>query len=314
MFYILAPSAEAEVVYQRSFGGSGTGSGQLSRPIGVAVDETTGAVYVADDSNNRVEEFDSSGNFVRTWGKEVNQSTGGDICPVNPGDVCQAGVADDGAGGFSNPQGIGVDNSNGPAAGSVYVQDAGNIRIQRFTANGQFVLMWGKAVDQQTSGNVCTAESGHACRAGLSSGKVNEETAPPVIEPTGEGLFNGWGSNGGLDGRPGLTVGPDGSIYVTDGNALPVDRIQKFASSGAYLGKVGAPITDPRGLFIDDGGYPTVSPAGALYVRNAYFGQSHAFVQFNESDFVSGGKLPTAAPSVPSKTSPALSSTRTTNS
>src|SRR5262249_24037227 len=147
---IAAPSAGAEVVYQRSFGEPGSGPGQLSRPVGIAVDESTGDVYVADRNNHRIEQFDSSGNFVRTWGKEVNQSTGGDICPVNPADICQAGVAGDAAGQFEDPEGIGVDNSNGPDAGSVYVQDSGNIRIQRFTPDGQFVLMWGKAVDQQT--------------------------------------------------------------------------------------------------------------------------------------------------------------------
>jgi DNA-binding beta-propeller fold protein YncE len=287
---LYAAPAGAEVIYQRTFGEPGTGAGQLSRPVGVAVNEATGAVYIADENNHRIEQFDSSGSFVRMWGKEVNQSTGGDICPVGPGDICKAGVAGEGAGQFKFPQGIGVDNSNGPAAGSVYVQDAGNIRIQRFTANGQFVLMWGKAVDEQTAANLCTAESGHPCRAGLSSGEVVGQT----VIPTEEGLFNDWGNpnSGQTDGRPGLTVGPDGSIYVSDGAALPEDRVQKFASSGGYLGKVGAPGNDARSMFIDAGGYPTVSPSGDLYVRNAYFGQSHAFVQFHDADFAPGGQAP----------------------
>jgi DNA-binding beta-propeller fold protein YncE len=290
---LFAAPAGAEVVYQRSFGEPGSGAGQLSQPTGIAVNETTGDVYVADRDNHRIEQFDSNGNFIRMWGKGVNQD-GGDICPVNPGDVCQAGVPGEEAGQFNYPQGIGVDNSNGPAAGSVYVQDAGNIRIQRFTASGQFVLMWGKAVDAQTAANLCTAASGDECRAGLSSGLYEEKEGKIIYEDTEEGLFRNWiaPGNGVPDGRPGLTVGSDGSIYVSDGAALPEGRVSKFASSGAYLGKVGAPTLELRSLFIDHGGYPAVSPAGDLYVRNAYFGQTHSFVQFAASDFVPGGKAP----------------------
>jgi DNA-binding beta-propeller fold protein YncE len=289
---LFATAAEGEVVFQSSFGEPGSGSGQLSRPTGIAVNETTGDVYVADRDNHRIEQFDSSGSFVRMWGKEVNLSTSGDICPLNPGDVCQAGTPGDAAGQFKDPQGIGVDNSNGPAAGSVYVQDAGNIRIQRFTAAGQFVLMWGKAVDQQTGANLCTAESGHVCRAGLSSGGIDEKASPPKVIPTEEGLFKGWGdpTSGQTNGLPGLTVGSDGSVYVTDGGALPERRVQKFASSGTYLGKVGAPQSDARSLFL--GEYPTISPGGTLYVKNAYFGQTTAFVSFEASDFAVGGLAP----------------------
>jgi NHL repeat len=285
----LAAPAGAEVVYQRSFGEPGGGSGQLSQPTGIAVNETTGDVYVADRDNHRIEQFDSSGSFVRMWGRGVNQSTGGDICPLNLSDVCQAGIVGEEAGQFSYPQGIGLDNSTGPAAGSVYVQDAGNIRIQRFTANGQFVLMWGKAVDQQTAVNLCTAESTHACRAGLSSGSADNKE---ITELTEEGLFNDWiDPNTQLpNGRPGLTVGPDGSIYVTDGQAFPNGRVQKFAYSGAYLGKVGAPYNVAKFLSLED--YPIVSPAGDVYVKNSYFGHKTAFVQFTSSDFVPEGEAP----------------------
>jgi DNA-binding beta-propeller fold protein YncE len=277
--------AGAEVVYQRSFAEPGDGPGQLSQPTGIAVNEATGDVYVADRNNHRIEQFDSNGSFVRMWGKGVNQDTGGDICPVNPGDVCQAGMVGEEAGQFNFPQGIGVDNSNGPAAGSVYVLDAGNIRVQRFTASGQFVLMWGKAVDAQTAANLCTTE--HTCRAGLSSGSANSKE---VTEETEEGLFKGWLGGSAPDQRPALAVGTDGSVYVTDGQAFPEPRIQKFAPSGAYLGKVGAPFEDAGSLALQD--FPTVSPAGDVYVRNAYFGEHTAFVQFAPSDFVPGGEAP----------------------
>jgi DNA-binding beta-propeller fold protein YncE len=59
-------------------GRSGSGDGELNRPSGVAVDND-GVIYVADWLNNRLQVFDTDGNFVtaRTgdatiskWGKE----------------------------------------------------------------------------------------------------------------------------------------------------------------------------------------------------------------------------------------------------
>ena len=64
-------------------GSAGGAAGELSAPEGVATD-AAGNVYVADLSNNRVEKFDSSGNFLRTWGKDVDSAagTGFEICTV----------------------------------------------------------------------------------------------------------------------------------------------------------------------------------------------------------------------------------------
>jgi len=61
-----------------AFGSSGAGEGELNRPSDVGVD-SDGAIYVADWMNNRIQVFDSEGNFVllRTgdatvskWGKD----------------------------------------------------------------------------------------------------------------------------------------------------------------------------------------------------------------------------------------------------
>ena len=39
------------------FGTGGSGDGQFNFPVGVAVDPTTGSVYVADALNNRIQVF-----------------------------------------------------------------------------------------------------------------------------------------------------------------------------------------------------------------------------------------------------------------
>ena len=53
--------------FVRKFGGSGSGSGQLSGPVGVATD-SSGDVWVVDKGHDRVQEFNSKGEFVREFG------------------------------------------------------------------------------------------------------------------------------------------------------------------------------------------------------------------------------------------------------
>jgi NHL repeat/WD40-like Beta Propeller Repeat len=53
------------------FGGTGTAGGLFSTPGGVAVNDTSGNVYVVDSGNNRVQELGSGGAFVRAWGAGV---------------------------------------------------------------------------------------------------------------------------------------------------------------------------------------------------------------------------------------------------
>ena len=66
--------ARAELTYLGSFGSSGTAAGQFARPAGIAVNDLTGDVYVADRNQNRIEEFSAAGSFIRMWGYGVVQS------------------------------------------------------------------------------------------------------------------------------------------------------------------------------------------------------------------------------------------------
>jgi DNA-binding beta-propeller fold protein YncE len=49
------------------WGSSGSGDGQFNDPTSVAVDPTTGKVYVADPRNKRIQVFDSNGKFLTKW-------------------------------------------------------------------------------------------------------------------------------------------------------------------------------------------------------------------------------------------------------
>lgn len=124
-------------------GVGGSGAGQFSAPLGIAID-STGSVYVVDFSNLRVEKFNSKGQFVLMFGGEVNKTKveeGGaseeekNICPFDPGDECKAGVEGTGDGQFG-AWAVGSFIAI-TATDKVYVGD--QERIQRFDTGGHQV-------------------------------------------------------------------------------------------------------------------------------------------------------------------------------
>ena len=60
---------EVKVTPVLSIGGtSGSKKGQFSNPSGVAVRYQAGSIFVADQSNNRVQVFDKDGKYLRKFG------------------------------------------------------------------------------------------------------------------------------------------------------------------------------------------------------------------------------------------------------
>jgi DNA-binding beta-propeller fold protein YncE len=92
-----------------------TAPGEFAKPAGVAVDQD-GNVYVSDTWNNRIEEFDADGKFIRTFGE-----------------------AGDGPGYFARPKGISIDGD-----GQIWVSDALQDRVQVFTPEGQLLIYLGE--------------------------------------------------------------------------------------------------------------------------------------------------------------------------
>ena len=227
-------SAQAALTHDFSFAAPGSGAGQLKDPSGIAVNTTTGDVYIADSGNRRVVQFDKDGNFIRTWGEEVNATTGGDVCTAASGNTCKEGVAGTAGGQFSTELGgIGVDNSGGPASGSVYIQDMLNNRVQRFDNDGDFVLTWGKAVNLDTGGDVCPATD--ACKTGEKSGKPESNNPPTPPVPSDPGHFAGWNTFAQGSDHSALAVDADGFVLVGDPLAIPGPRVQKFDSGGNFV-------------------------------------------------------------------------------
>ena len=128
----LAPSAAMAAqahAYSFGFGSSGSGAGQLALAAnsGVAINDATNDVYVADTGNRRVDEFDANGKFIRMFGKDVNSAgiTEGEQNVCNAGSLfCQAGVAGTEPGELEHPVFVAVDDSSSsPSRGDVYVSD-----------------------------------------------------------------------------------------------------------------------------------------------------------------------------------------------
>jgi tripartite motif-containing protein 71 len=189
-------------------GTSGGEAGALNSATGVATD-ATGNVYVADQINHRVQKFDSHGNFLTTWGKDVDATaagTGFEICTAASGDTCKTGdwSGTQPGGDLYGPAGIAVDGS-----GSVYVADSHNQRLQKFDLNGNFELTWGRNVDAtggSGSGEICSVAAN--CQAGSSTTAFGGEFFNPV----------------------GVAADPAGAVYVADQFNV---RIQKFVADPA---------------------------------------------------------------------------------
>jgi hypothetical protein len=223
-------------------GVGGTGGaigGAFNNPSGIALNQITGHFYVRDRGNNRVQEFDSDGAFVRVWGWDtITNGT-----PSDPGNVttfqtctvsadCKTGTSGTGtAQFFSDSSAASTGIAVNPTSGNVYVVDPGPTsiaqdqarRIQEFEPDGDFVRLWGWDVAASGPGNVdgnsfeiCVPANGDVCK-GADSPLFNSFESLPNVGAAGQ--FK--------EGSPlYLTVDSAGVVYASD-TAGP-NRVQRF--------------------------------------------------------------------------------------
>lgn len=193
-------------------GGPGSGAGAMNNPIGIASNPTDGDIYVSEASNNRVSEFTAWGTFVEAFGwGVVNGTAEPQVCT----DTCQAGIAGSGAGQVNQPGSIVSD-----ATGDVYVVDKKNLRIEKFSPTGEFLLTFGYHVNKTTGADVCTAAEvagGDECGPGQTGTEI--------------GQFGNWNSLfSGPRTTPPAAISSSGDVYVGD-----YERIQVFDPDGAFI-------------------------------------------------------------------------------
>ena len=181
--------------------------GKFDNPRHVAVDKNLKYVYVADSKNNRIEQFDINGTYIKSIGKLGNKS-----------------------GEFNLPTTIEIDSK-----GNFIVNERGNERIQKFDSNWNPILMWGSkgsgdnqfchmehiALDKYDNVYVTDPQSDPGC-----------SKEPRVLKFDDQGNFiTKWGmgfgeENGQFQDPEHLAVDSEGNVYVSDRKR---DDIQKFS-------------------------------------------------------------------------------------
>ena len=191
--------------------GFGEGAGQVWGPEGVAVDRSTGDLYVADRVNFRVDNFDSEGHFSLAWGlgvrdgQDVLRTRGPQAVPATAD--CLRGRPSE-EGGLA-PVAVALDE----ASDAVYVANDSSLTVRKFTTAGEFLFTVGKDVNltkvgegaPQQERNICTAASGDSCGPGFGAGNGPNEFERPES----------------------LAVDSVGTVWIGD-----TERIASFDSSG----------------------------------------------------------------------------------
>ncbi len=194
--------------------------------------------------------------------------------PYNLEDNAGAGKAN---GQFNQPRGIAVDEN-----GMIYVVDAGNLRVQKFLPNGEFLLSFGDDPDQP--GALSRFDGGGGGPGGVTIGSDGNvyvadtwNHAIQVYSPDGV-YIRSWGTffDAADDPEqsaenPGSFYGPrgiashDGLIYVTDtGN----ERVQVFTEEGEFVRMFGLP-GDGEGELREPVGI-AVTPDGTVVVADSH--------------------------------------------
>jgi len=235
VFAALATAAtEIPPAYLLEWGAQGTGNEEFTTIDDVAV-HSSGFVAVSDQILNRVQQFDTRGNYIRQWGG--------------------SGTA---ASEFDRPWGVAVDR-----AGNIYVSDRENHRVQKFDNEGTFLLMWGGGVVSGTDTfEICTS----SCKKGTAGGNPGQFNLPTGLTVDGGGnvYVANWGnfrvqkyqSDGtyltylGTDGTAegeffggpaDVAVDSDGNVYTCEETNA---RVQVFDRDGNFVRMWGFGVDD----------------------------------------------------------------------
>jgi DNA-binding beta-propeller fold protein YncE/uncharacterized membrane protein len=231
-----------------AWGAAGTEPGNFQQPRGIAV-APDGSVYVADTGNHRIQHFSADGGLITAWGSFSGAAAGTSGAPE---------------GTFNEPWGIAV----GPD-GSVYVADTWNYRIQKFSADGTFIKMWGKggsaeeeygfygprAVAVDSEGRVFVTDTGN-------KRVVVYDSNGEYLTQIGSGGFE----SGQFDEPVGITAGKDGRLYVAD---TWNRRVQVFEETAAmFLFQSEWSIAGWEGESTDTKPYLAAAPDGNVWVTD----------------------------------------------
>jgi RHS repeat-associated protein len=233
------------------FGKEGINISKFKEPQGIAVNASAD-VIVADTGNNRLQEFNATGSFLKSIGHLGAEN-----------------------GAVKEPKGVAVDSSE-----DIWVADTGNNRIEEFKPTGPYKTKIvpafpdtplkeprGVAVDAQ--GNVWIADTGnHRIVEYAYHGSL-----PEYI------LVTSFGASQLSEPRA-LAIGAEGNLYVTDAAQAKVYEftskgalVRSFASEGSGSGQLKA----PSGIASDSDGNIWVADTGNSRVQE--YGPAGTYLQ-----------------------------------
>ena len=212
-----------------AFGSEGEADGQLCRPWGVSCDKD-GNIIVADRSNNRIQVFNSHGDFLHKFGSAGSRN-----------------------GQFDRPAGVACDSE-----GRIIVADKDNHRVQIFKPDGTFILKFG----EKGSKNGQFSYPWDVAVNGEGKILVSDTRNHRVQLFTHDGQFiNKYGFEGALwkhfDSPRGVAFNHEGHMVVTDFNNHRLLVISSDFQYARFLGTEGSGNTQflrPQGVAIDQEG------------------------------------------------------------
>jgi DNA-binding beta-propeller fold protein YncE len=293
----VSASAEAGVehpsppTFASVVGSSGSGTGQFSHPGDVALD-SKGNLWALDKGNNRIEEFNEKGEYVKKFGASGTANgqlsgpaalaidTKGNIWVADTGNnrieefnekgeyVTKIGASGSGNGQFYGPEGVAIDPK-----GNIWVADTYNARLEEFNEKGEFVKVVGKegsapgqlieptGIDIGPGGNVWVADW--------------ENNRVEVYNEAGEYVrqFGSAGTGNGQFSHPdALAIDTKGDVWVGDQDH---GRVEEFNQSGEYLAQFGSAgpgqgqfsFGYPMGIAVDSKGSIWVTDTGHNQVQ-----------------------------------------------
>ncbi|MEE9336893.1 MAG: 6-bladed beta-propeller [Methylococcaceae bacterium] len=216
----------------RSWGRKGSGIGQFNLPNNLAI-APDNSVYIADTNNHRVQQFSAQGQYIRSWG-------------------------DEGSGEIFKPEIIAIAPDS-----SVYVTDHNSERIQKFSAEGIYIadLIRKGGSSNSPAKNMAIAPDGSIYIAYLNNSIEQFSAQGDFIRTLGS---EGSG-NGQFKSPDGITITPDGNIYIADTNN---HRIQQFNAQGDFIRTFGSKgsgtgqFSNPQDIAIGSDGAVYVADTG----------------------------------------------------
>ncbi len=276
----------------------GAGDGTL---VGTDIKvDGSGNIYLLERSENRVQKFDSDGNYIIHWG-------------TGP-------AAGDGE--FNDPRSIAVDNF-----GYVYISDYYNSRIQKFDSDGTFISKFGsdgtgpnqfhypQGIDVDDNGDIYVSDgnSFQIFDSGFNNIEYFDKNHSLTCEDTGylgnsdficvdiqgniilsdqeclyarildqdlneTAKFGGGNSSSrpgdcDFNGSPlGVTVNDDGCIYITDMNSSKIHKADRFGNC-LQVFDLSTYLSQPHGIYLFQNQYLFITgfEEGALKTKIVKF-------------------------------------------